>query len=64
MHGAGRRWVVDQQNRGDNVVIGGLTLHRAGDCMVGDEVLHIFLGGKQVETGRGGGDSVIVVRKT
>ena len=43
--GAGRRRVVDEEDRGDHVVVGGVALHRAGDRVVGDEVLHIFLGG-------------------
>ena len=43
MHGAGRGGVVDEEDAGHHVLIPALPLHGAGDCVVGDEMFHIFL---------------------
>ena len=41
--GAGRGGVVDEQDRRHNVLVWARTLHRACDCVVRDEVLHVLL---------------------
>ena len=41
--GAGGGGIVDQQDRRHHVLVWARTLHRACDCVVRDEVLHILL---------------------
>ena len=43
MDGAGGGRVVDEQDRRDDVLVWARTLHRAGDCVVRDEMLHVLL---------------------
>ena len=43
MDGAGGGGIVDQQDRRHHVLVRARTLHRACDCMVRDEMLHVLL---------------------